>query len=348
MAPWQEDPLIEPRIYVRYPTVSSRATLICAFLALGFLGGFRVRSVTVLTQRISDLRRGTPPPEPGSFPSDWIHGADCNRDPIFQVHEYNANTWILRQSKCSTGEGPFLYLLFGDERALLLDTGANPDDDVHGWVLGVVDTWLERNERDSIPLIVAHTHSHIDHISGDSQFVGQANVEHLVGLSQAEVEAFWGFESFPVDAQTIDLGGRVIDVLGTPGHQAQSLSFYDRNTHLLLAGDIVYPGHLFVFTPAEWSDFVDSLQRMVDFASENPVEWVVGCHIEYKDVPDEPYPWSQTFTPNEAPLQLAPSVLPDVLAAAKGMHDEPQCQIFPQFVIHPVYLCGIMWNGDDA
>ncbi len=334
--------------------MNSRALLACVFLVLGLFGAHRAveaaagASPAVVAQQIMALREGNPPPEPGSFPpppSGWIHGANCGSDPIFQVHEYNPNTYIIRQSKCSTGEGPFLYLLFGDDKVLLMDTGSNPNDDVYGTVLGVIRGWLDRNERDSIPLIVAHTHSHGDHTAGDQQFVARPIVERLVGWTLQEVVEFWGFENFPLDDQVIDLGGRVIDVLGTPGHQPVSLTLYDHNTHLLITADIVYPGHLFVFSPGEWFDFVDSLQRLVNFAQQNPVEWVMGCHIEYSTTPGEPYPWAAPVAPNEAPLEMLPSVLADVLAAAQGQGANPQCEIFPEFVIHPVYLCGITWNG---
>ncbi len=68
----------------------------------------------------------------------WIHGANnCSTttDPPIQVHRFNRDTFILRQSKCSepgtpanpgpSFEAPFMYLLFGATRALLLDTGAS-------------------------------------------------------------------------------------------------------------------------------------------------------------------------------------------------------------------------------
>jgi hydroxyacylglutathione hydrolase len=55
----------------------------------------------------------------------WIHGSpDCatNDDEPLQVHAFDDETYILRENKCVNFEGPFLYLLFGTEKALLLDT----------------------------------------------------------------------------------------------------------------------------------------------------------------------------------------------------------------------------------
>jgi glyoxylase-like metal-dependent hydrolase (beta-lactamase superfamily II) len=298
-----------------------------------------------LVTEITVLRRASPPQSPGSLPERWLSGTNCDSEPDFQVHAYNENTFIIRQSKCTTFEAPFLYLLFGDDKALLMDTGANASTDVAGTVLGVIRRWLQKEGETSIPLIVAHTHAHSDHVAGDAQFQGKPWVSQVVSLQQQEVEQFWGFQSFPTDQPTLDLGNRVIDVLGTPGHQAASVTLYDRDTHLLLTGDIVYPGHLFVFSAADWSDFVDSIRRLVAFAREHPVEWVLGCHIEMSNTPKGSYAWGTSVHPDEHPLELDPSILPKILRAAEDMGANPQCKIFDEFVLHPVWLCGITWNG---
>ncbi len=57
---------------------------------------------------------------------NWIHGAEnCeeNIDSPIQVVKYNNNTWILRQNKCTNFEAPFMFLFFGEDKALLMDTG---------------------------------------------------------------------------------------------------------------------------------------------------------------------------------------------------------------------------------
>lgn len=293
----------------------------------------------------SELAAANPPAETGVFPDEWIRGLDCANDPPIQVHPYNSDLYILRQSKCDTFEAPFLYLIFGEERALLMDTGSFPTSPVARTVDSIVRRWLAENDKDSIELIVAHTHSHVDHVQSDAQFEDVPYVSTIVGLTLDDVKAFWGFQDYPTDVPTIDLGNRVIDVLGTPGHQGASVTLYDRSTHLLMTGDIVYPGHLFVFSAPTWIDFVRSIRRLTQFALTHPVEWVVGCHIEYSDTPGQPYMWSATSHPTEAPLQMSPDVLLDILSASQAMGSNPQCTIFDDFVIHPVYLCGITWNG---
>jgi hydroxyacylglutathione hydrolase len=72
----------------------------------------------------------TAAPAAGSLDVTWIHGAPSRRrahEPKIQVHSYDEHTVILRQSKLVSYEAPFIYLLFGNDRALLLDTGATSD-----------------------------------------------------------------------------------------------------------------------------------------------------------------------------------------------------------------------------
>ena len=57
----------------------------------------------------------------------WIHGSEAakyNTDPDIQVHACDEHTYILRQNMAVSHEAPFMFLLFGASRALLLDTGA--------------------------------------------------------------------------------------------------------------------------------------------------------------------------------------------------------------------------------
>ena len=65
-------------------------------------------------------------PATGSMDVKWAEGAeDCSKSaqPPLQVHRYNEVTFILRENPCATYEAPFIYLLVGSTRALLIDTG---------------------------------------------------------------------------------------------------------------------------------------------------------------------------------------------------------------------------------
>ena len=283
---------------------------------------------------------------PGTLPAQWSAGNDCVNEPEFQIHAYNEDLFILRQSKCKTAEAPFLYLLMGTERALLLDTGATTNSSVRSVVGRLVTRWSAAQGLPTVPLVVAHTHSHGDHTAGDAQFVGDPSVQAVVGTSLSAVQQFFGFQNWPIDQPTFDLGGgRVLDVLAIPGHQAASLAFYDRDTGLLLTGDSVYPGHLFIPQPADFGTFKESTKRLVDFAAANEVSHVLGTHIEYSDTPFQPYPWATSVHPAERKLELTPDVLRRIYVGASQMGATAQCQIFSDFVIHPLFACGSNWNG---
>ena len=72
------------------------------------------------------------------MPATWYAGGPtCATAPAFQVQAYNDGFYILRQPACTNYEKPFLYLLIGANRALLLDTGAGGIN-----VAAVVDSLL--------------------------------------------------------------------------------------------------------------------------------------------------------------------------------------------------------------
>src|SRR4051794_12799138 len=99
---------------------------------------------------------------PGPFDVQWIHGsADCahNADPPIQVHPFDDDTYILRESKCLNYEGNFMYLLVGQERALLLDSGSRPIDGRPLPLRKTVDAILAQLGKETIELVVAHSHS---------------------------------------------------------------------------------------------------------------------------------------------------------------------------------------------
>ena len=99
-------------------------------------------------------------PDPVLQNKQWIHGSEncaTNSDPGIEVYSHSPTSFILRQSKCLSFEAPFVYVLIGDERALLLDTGATeaasqfPLYDSVRALIGDKD------------LLVVHSHGHSDH-----------------------------------------------------------------------------------------------------------------------------------------------------------------------------------------
>jgi glyoxylase-like metal-dependent hydrolase (beta-lactamase superfamily II) len=235
--------------------------------------------------------------DPRPIGAPWIHGhrrGTPDPDPPIQVRALDATTYVLRQSKSLTFEAPFLYLLVGRERALLVDTGDVAAREVCP-VRDVVDGLLP----EGLDLVVAHSHGHGDHVAGDGQFRGRPGTV-VVGRDHRSAVAGWGFGRWPEDVATFDLGGRVLEVLGIPGHHVTSVAIFDPQTGSLLTGDSVYPGRLYAH---DVEAFRTSLDRLVEFARARPVERVLGCHVEMRAAGGD-YPLGCRYQPDEAPLPL--------------------------------------------
>lgn len=266
------------------------------------------------------------------FPT-WIHGANCATEPKIQVFRYDADTYILRQSMCTDFEGNFVYLLFGRDKVLLEDTGAvaNPPIPMQQTVMRIVDTWLSERGRTTIPLVVAHSHAHGDHVAGDGQFLGQPGTT-VVGTSVASVQSHFGIANWPTDIVSYDLGGRILDVIPIPGHEASHIAFCDRNTRLLLTGDTLYAGRLYI---QDFPAYMRSVQRLVDFTATNDVSYVLGTHIEMKAEAGQQFPYGSTYHPNEHVLQLRRGHLVELLDGILAMQDAPHVEVHDDFIIFP-------------
>ena len=97
-------------------------------------------------------------PAPGNIAFRWLYGSNIaalNRDPRIQVVQYNEDTFILRQNVCVHWEAPFTYLLFGNQGALLIDTGATAEANYYplrSTVDAIVTRWsqMRRQEKGSV------------------------------------------------------------------------------------------------------------------------------------------------------------------------------------------------------
>src|SRR4029079_7801233 len=71
---------------------------------------------------------GAPAAGNNGFPARWSDGSSCATEPEVMVCAYDDDTYILRQSLCTNFEGNFVYLLFGQDKAFLQDTGTGDAD----------------------------------------------------------------------------------------------------------------------------------------------------------------------------------------------------------------------------
>ena len=274
----------------------------------------------------------------GDLDVRWIHGspsAKHDRDPEIQVHRYDEHTVILRQNMSVHYEAPFLYLLLGNDQAVLVDSGATAQPalfPLRATVDRLLAGWLAEHPRDHYELLVAHSHSHGDHTAGDVQFDDRPDTT-VLGADLAAVTGFFGLPDWPEGTAQLDLGGRVVDVIPSPGHDEPAVTYYDRSTGLLLTGDTIYPGRLYVEEP-DWAAFAVTTDRLLAFAEEYPVHHVLGGHIEMTRRPGVDYPIRTIYQPEEPPLEMDVADLRALRQAVTEVGDTPGVHPFERFVVY--------------
>lgn len=198
------------------------------------------------------------------------------RSDWFTIDQVDEQTFIL--SEYRHWEETHCYLLIGGRRALLIDTG-----------LGICNIDEPVRKLTDIPVIAAATHIHWDHIGGHKFFpdfyAHQAELSWLQGAFPLPVKAVRAMvldrcdppEDFDINTyeifqgtparllrhgDMIDLGGRSIQVLHTPGHSPGHLCFWEAERGYLFTGDLVYQGTLFANYPSTDPDaYLASLER---------------------------------------------------------------------------------------
>jgi len=192
-----------------------------------------------------------------------------------------------------------MYLLIGTSKALLIDTG-DVEDASKVPVATTVMALLPANASGKLPLLVVHTHRHLDHRAGDVQFAQLPNVQ-VVGFDIGSLRQFYKFANWPGGIAQIELGDRIVDAMPTPGHNATEVSFYDRTTGLFFSGDFLLPGRLLI---DDAKADIASAKRVANFVRDQPVSFVLGGHIEMNSE-GKLYDWGSQYHPNEQVLQMS-------------------------------------------
>ena len=253
-------------------------------------------------------------------------------EPDFQVQQLGADSYVIRQSIKTNLAAPFVYLLFGRDRALLLDSGAGGAA-LRPVVDRLVAEWSEAHQRAPVPLVVAHSHGHGDHVAGDAAFAARPD-SVVVGLTPEAVAAFFGIADWPRGIGHIDLGGRDLAIIATPGHQPAHIMIFDPQTKTLLTGDALFPGRLAVPID-QFAAYRDSIDRAAAFARRHQVRRLLGAHIDMRRTPREDYASDAPVHFNEHVLELPPARLFELQRALHAMTGEPVRATHDDFIIVP-------------
>ncbi|ANO50713.1 MBL fold metallo-hydrolase [Woeseia oceani] len=163
------------------------------------------------------------------------------------------------------------FLIVGDERALLFDTG-----------LGIGDMRKVVEGLTELDIVVLNSHTHYDHTGGNYQFdtvyatATDYSRKRSAGSAPEDVAGFftegWVWKPLPegldvntfrsepfaisktvADGELIELGGRTLEVVMVPGHAPDALCLLDRENRIIFTGDTFYLASL--YTHLEGSDF---------------------------------------------------------------------------------------------
>lgn len=214
-------------------------------------------------------------------------------DPWFEVYRVAPGVFAIYEPHQS--EETISYLIAGEKRALLFDTGMGIGD------LRKVTTELVHQ----LPIVVLNSHTHNDHVGDNWRFPtvygmdtdftrknaqGSRNdaqeeitLEQICGTLPKRFDRTtyatrpWKIASTMHDGDRIDLGGRSIEVIATPGHTPDAITLLDRANGLLFTGDTYYPAPIWLYRPETDLDAYDaSIRKLAALAPQ--VKIVLGAH----------------------------------------------------------------------
>ncbi|HEY2462040.1 MAG TPA: MBL fold metallo-hydrolase [Candidatus Acidoferrum sp.] len=213
-------------------------------------------------------------------------------EPWFEVYKVSAGVFAIYEPHQS--EETISYLIVGTKQALLFDTG-----------MGIANIHKVVSQLTSRPIVVLNSHTHDDHVGGNWQFnfvygmdtdFTRANAKGSRAAAQEEIapgeicgdlpQNFnpaeystkpWHVSLFVHDGFKINLGGRTLEIIATPGHTPDAISLIDRANGLLFTGDTYYPAPIWLFRPETNLDaYVASVKKLA--ALEPQLKLVLGAH----------------------------------------------------------------------
>ncbi len=207
----------------------------------------------------------------------------------FTIDEIDKETYII--SEYRHWEETHCYLLIGAEQSLLIDTG-----------LGICNIYNEVIKLTSKPIIAVATHIHWDHIGGHEYFpdfyahkdeLNWLKGEFPLTMDQIkemvidrcdlpegyDVDKYGFFQGDPTrllaDNDIVDIGGRHIEILHTPGHSPGHMCFWEKERGYLFTGDLVYKDTLFAYFP---STDPEAYLKSLELVASLPVKHVFPAH----------------------------------------------------------------------
>lgn len=174
----------------------------------------------------------------------------------FDVTYLGDRIYSIEEPKSS--QGNVSYLILGDIRALMFDTGCGENDEVQGTKIRYIIEQIT-----SLPVTLIQSHFHFDHNQNIHEFDRIAFPDLPKLRDRVSEEGLFLFtredlfegdypieitvdEWIPIETD-IDLGGQVIQLVHTPGHSDESVAILVASSKMIFLGDFLYNGTLFLF-----------------------------------------------------------------------------------------------------
>jgi glyoxylase-like metal-dependent hydrolase (beta-lactamase superfamily II) len=213
-------------------------------------------------------------------------------EPWFEVYKISPGVFAIYEPH--QAEEVISYLIVGTKQALLFDTG-----------MGIGDMRRLTSQLTSRPMVVLNSHTHNDHVGGNWQFTfvyamdtnfTRTNAKGSREDAQAEIapdqlcgdlpKGFnpktyatkpWKISLAIHDGFRINLGGRTLEVISTPGHTPDAICLLDRASGLLFTGDTYYPAPIWLYRPeTDLDTYVVSVKRLAALSPD--LKLVLGAH----------------------------------------------------------------------
>ena len=204
-------------------------------------------------------------------------------DDYWAVERLNAGTIAIGEPRYY--QQNYSYLVLGTKRALLFDAGSGTRD-----ILPVVKGLT------SLPVTVVPSHLHYDHVGGITRFNDIALIDlpatradvrdgavtptryEFVGLIDQLDPPRFRVSHWIRPGSWIDLGGRRLQVLHTPGHTPTSAALFDPGQAQFFAGDFIYPGPLYAQLPgASRSAYRSTTDALLASLPRDTTIWSAHC-----------------------------------------------------------------------
>lgn len=184
-----------------------------------------------------------------------------NEDVIF--HQIDEHTWF------GTGHlmaNESLYLVEGETKAILIDAGTKIKD-LDKLVASITDK----------PVTLVATHVHPDHTGSAIDYFPEIyiNPADTVGIPEF-MPNYKGKVCFLEDGEILDLGGRILEIVFTPGHTPGSTTFVDKDAAYGFSGDSFGSGNLLL--GVDFSTLISTCKKMSAVIEKYDIKYLYPGH----------------------------------------------------------------------